>query len=111
MVLTALLRLAFVPFAGSSYIMGVTSIKTRDYVIGGCSYILNVVMQVFIGSSLYNVSSDKPDHEEKHQTQKVMFIVELVITIIVSIIMGLYAKRIARKKLEEYENIKEDNQI
>ena len=56
---TALLRVTFSPYGISSYVMGVTSINPVHYAIGGSSYIINVLMQVLIGCSLYNVSNDK----------------------------------------------------
>ena len=53
----ALLRLSFTPFSFCSYLMGVTSIKPKDFFIGNLSYFVYVSLHVFIGCSFYNIKS------------------------------------------------------
>jgi uncharacterized membrane protein YdjX (TVP38/TMEM64 family) len=48
-----LIRLTFVPFGITSYVLGVSNISMMDYFIGNLSYIVNSCTQSFIGCSLY----------------------------------------------------------
>ena len=54
-----LLRLTFAPFGITSYIMGVSSISLKDYMLGNASYIINSCTQCFIGVSLYTIKLNK----------------------------------------------------
>jgi uncharacterized membrane protein YdjX (TVP38/TMEM64 family) len=92
--MVALLRLTFAPFAASCYILGVTSIGLIDYLIGTLSYGLNEAMQVFIGCSLYTMQKDQGAHESNNQTQVIILVVEIVLTVAITLIMAFYANKL-----------------
>ena len=50
-----MLRLTFFPFGTASTVLGVTEISSSNFMIGTTSYLINCLMQVFIGSQLYHI--------------------------------------------------------
>ena len=62
LVIVALTRLTFAPFGILSHVMGVTTISKWDYFLGNCSYVVNAMMQVFIGCSLYALNAEGNIH-------------------------------------------------
>lgn len=103
----ALLRLTFAPFGISNYILGVTSISVTDYLIGTCSYILNCSLQVFIGCSFYSIQNpsvqpnEEPKNAEQKKLQNTILIVEIFFTMLITTVMGLYAKQLVQRKMDE----------
>ena len=99
--IVALLRLTFAPYAICAYILGVTSVGLFDFIIGSLSYALNEAMQVLIGCSLYSVQ--KGGDANQDNTQIVVLVVEISLTLIVSIFMGYYANGMVPEKLQEFD--------
>lgn len=54
-----LIRMMPIPYSMCSYLLGLTSISLRDYVIGCVSMIIHILMWVFIGTSIKNFSDIK----------------------------------------------------
>ena len=97
-----LMRLTFAPFGVTSYVFGVTSISTKDYMLGNMTYLFNCCSQCFIGCTLYSHNSlSEADKKSTSNTQKITFIIEIVLTVVVTIVMGIVAKNILEKKLKE----------
>lgn len=115
----ALLRLTFAPFGVSNYILGVTSISLTDYMIGTCSYALNCALQIFIGCSFYSIQNpslrpeEGPKSAEQKKLQNSILIIEIVFSLLVTTVMGMYAKRLVQKKMEELNSSTEEvtNQV
>lgn len=109
----ALLRLTFAPFGISNYILGVTSISLTQYMLGTCSYVLNCSLQVFIGCSFYSIQNPtlKPEEEPKSADQKklqnTILIIEIFFTLLVTTVMGMYAKRLVQRKMDELSSQEE----
>ena len=59
MKVTSLIRLTSVPYGIVSYIIGVSNIPFRDYMIGNLPYILTCSTHTFLGCSLYTGSAGK----------------------------------------------------
>ena len=97
----ALLRLTFAPFGVTSYILGVSSISVKSYMMGNSSYIINCCSQCFIGCSLFTATTnvDVKANDYTHLT----FIVEILLTVIITIFIGYIAKNILENKLREQE--------
>ena len=91
--IVALMRLSFLPLGISSYILGVSSIRFRDYAIGNLSYIIMVCNPCFIGCFLSN-------HTTNNAT-KLTFLVQIFISILVTAMGGKAAKSILSTKMEE----------
>jgi len=85
--------------------MGVSSIKFWDFAIGHISYIFMSTSLCFIGCSLYTaVDNEKgglSTEQQEHQKnlQRVTFIIEIIFTVIVTIVIGYVSKNILEKKL------------
>ena len=94
------MRLTFAPFGVTSYVFGVTSITLKDYMLGNLSYVFNCCSQCFIGCSIYHAANSTPAHVD---STKVTFIIEIALTIVVTIIIGIIAKNILETKLKEQE--------
>ena len=105
-----LVRLTFfAPFGITSYILGVTNISVMDYMLGNITYIFNSCTQCFIGCSLYTAVQHHPGEKgaeikaESSSGSHWAFIIEILLTIIVTIFIGHIAKNILERKLEERE--------
>ena len=108
--IVALLRLTFAPFAVSCYVLGVTSIALFDYIIGSLSYVLNEAMQVFIGCSLYTMQKSGNEGGD-NKTQVYILIVEIILTVAITLIMGFYANKLVKEKLEMEGDQKMDDNM
>ena len=109
MVFMALVRLTFSPYGITSHVLGVTSIHPVHYILGCSTYIVNAVLQTFIGCSLYNVSkqsdssSTNMDGDEDSSLETTVFLIELVLTCIITFFVGMYAKKVIQGKLSRFE--------
>jgi NhaP-type Na+/H+ and K+/H+ antiporter len=74
-----------------------------DFIIGSLSYGLNEAMQVLIGCSLYSVQ--KGGDANQDNTQIVVLVVEVSLTLIVSVFMGYYANTMVSEKLLEHDRL------
>lgn len=54
--LVALLRLMFIPFGLTSYLLGVTSVAFWDYLIGTTSVIIKIMLIVLVGCTIWEAS-------------------------------------------------------
>lgn len=98
--IVTLIRVAPGPFGGISYLIGVTDIKAKDYVIGNFGYIARIVPRVYMGCLMYNISkgedqtmSDPDASEEDSTTNDVLFWVNFVLSLASGFILGYCAKR------------------
>lgn len=99
----ALLRLTYAPFGITSYLMGVSSISLNDYMFGNITYIFNCCTHCFIGVSLYTTKLMGKDSEHEKNVTRITLIVEICLTIIVTVAIGIISKQILEKKLKERE--------
>jgi uncharacterized membrane protein YdjX (TVP38/TMEM64 family) len=103
----ALLRLTFAPFGITNYILGVTSISVTDFLLGTLSYVLNCGLQVFIGCSFYSIQNptllpnEEPKSADQKKLQNTILIVEIFFTMLITTVMGLYAKQLVQRKMDE----------
>ena len=54
--IVALIRLAPLPFATITYVLGVTRVKTKDFFIGSLSYVIRSTPRIYLGCLMYEVS-------------------------------------------------------
>ena len=87
-----LTRLTFAPFGLTSYLFGVTSINLCQFLLGTCSYSVNILMQAFIGCSLFAMQQNHEADNQQSKTEYLIFVIELSITVCVTAVMGYYAK-------------------
>ena len=50
-----LLRITFFHFGICSYVLGVTKISAMDFMIGTTTYLVNILMDTFVGAQLYHM--------------------------------------------------------
>ena len=50
-----LLRITFFHFGICSYVLGVTKISTMDFMVGTSSYLVNIMMDTYVGAQLYHI--------------------------------------------------------
>ena len=100
----ALLRLTLTPYGIASHIMGVTSIRTVDYFVGTCAYGMVLIMQVFLGCSIYSVGTTnfKEGMSKQSTAKSVIFLIEVALTVVITIGMAYYAKNMIQGHLSEY---------
>lgn len=102
--LVALIRLMFLPFGFSSYLLGVTSVTLLDYMVGSSVYIVKIMLFVFLGCSIYQASEDCQDGQHNN-TAMIILITEIVLTVIATIVITIWAKIYFDKKYEEFEKM------
>jgi len=99
--IVALIRLTFAPFGITSYILGVSDISLCDYLLGNLTYIFNCTAQCFIGCSLYEAAVNENNvlsHKQQNDT-RISFMIEVVLTVLITIAIGVVSKNIIEKKL------------
>lgn len=101
----SLLRVMFTPFSLLSHVFGVTSISVYQFCLGNLSYSIICLAQVFIGASFYKLSTNDFGLAMKKESKfkKIMFVIELILTLVITLGMSWKAKTLIQKKLDEYE--------
>jgi uncharacterized membrane protein YdjX (TVP38/TMEM64 family) len=56
--LVSLLRLMFIPFGLTSYLLGVTSVSFWDYLIGSLVYLIKIALIVIVGCTIWEASEE-----------------------------------------------------
>ena len=86
----ALLRLMFIPYGLTSYVLGVTCVSVLDYMIGTSVYIVKIMLCVFIGCSIYQASEEAQD-DKGNKNYLIILIIEIVLTVIITIAITIWA--------------------
>ena len=97
------MRLSGVPYEASNYILGMTSVSLADYAIGSIAYFPNIVVFVFIGSSLNDLGAIFNGTYQGSNATKVLAIVSVVVAIVLLTVMILFARHELRRITEEKE--------
>lgn len=92
-----LLRLIFIPFGFTSYVLGVTSIPFCPYMLGTSVYCLKCCLYCFLGCALYRINVKKMNGN--HGYENLMFAFEIILTILLTFFISIKAKEIFDKKL------------
>lgn len=111
--IVGLTRLTFAPFGITSYIFGVTDVPLSSYMLGNLSYIVNTCLHSFIGCSLYSgqtvggaggLMKLSAEAQAQHERMtKITLVVEITLTVAVTILIGYVAKNMLQQKMEERE--------
>ena len=96
-----LIRMTFAPFGVTSYIAGVTSMPVVSYCIGNTGYLVNILMQVFIGVSLYGMQGQ--DKSESKSMENTILAIEIGISILITLLLGWFAKGMIEERLNAYD--------
>lgn len=95
-----LLRLVMLPFAITSYLLGVTSAKFWQFAVGSTSYVVKLAIHVYIGCSVYRIELMKA-HGIKASQDNILLFVEVIIVFSCTIIASIYARNILDKKIKD----------
>ena len=105
--LVFLLRLSpVVPFSVFNYVMGVTAVSLRDYVLACIGMIPGTAAYVFIGTTASSLLGDDSEEEDSNDdmasmVQLIVIIVGAIATLIAVVLVSVYAKKALNKVLEE----------
>ena len=120
--IVTLLRLSpVVPFTLFNYIMGLTSVGFREYIVGTVVGIVpGTTAFVFIGTTLQSIGGDESSEEEEEDSSAatvrlVILIVGAVATLVAVVVISKFAKRELQKHLNvmdggEAEVLNKDNE-
>ena len=104
---TVLLRLCpLIPFNAFNYIMGVTSVKFKDYAIGGLGMIPGTIVYVFVGTTIGNIADAASGEFEGGTVTLVLLIVGTVLAFAAIIYITIVVKRYLNKQLAENDKEK-----
>jgi uncharacterized membrane protein YdjX (TVP38/TMEM64 family) len=109
--LVALLRLMFIPFGLVSYMLGVTSVAFCDFFIGTLAYIVKIMLLVLVGCSIWEASEEakKSGKDEETNTQEItILVIEILATIVITVLVTLWAKKKVDAKFDEVEREEEE---
>ena len=95
--MVVLLRLIFIPFGFTSYVLGVTSIPFCPYIIGTSVYCLKCCLYCFMGCALYKINVKKMNN--KHGYENLVFAAEIIFTLLLTIFISIKAKEVFDRKL------------
>lgn len=104
--LVALLRLMFIPFGLVSYMLGVTSVAFWDYFLGTTAIIIKIMLIVLVGCTIWQASEEARKtgkDEETNANEIIILVVEILATIIITVIVTIWAKNTLDEKFAEVE--------
>ena len=97
---TFLLRLCpLIPFNAFNYVMGITSVTFKAYVIGGFGMIPGTIVYVFVGTTIGNISKAASGDFEGGTVTLVALIVGTVLAFAAIIYISIVVKRYLNKQL------------
>ena len=111
----ALIRLAPLPFSSMTYVMGVTRVSIRDFLIGQMSFVFRSAPRIYLGCLMYNASlgqdqsfgDAQPTDDENHQcvsTEDMISAANIIFSILAGVSIGYLAKRKIQAKIKEQQD-------
>ena len=88
------MRLIFIPFGLTNYLLGVTSVSFWRYMFASMTYIFKSSLYTCIGCTMYSV---KFKNVEDKGTENTIFIIEIIFTILLTLIISSIAKKILER--------------
>lgn len=96
-----------VPFAMENYVFGVTRISFIDYLIALIAVLPGCAFYTFIGSTIHELSSDFDEAVKESPLSIVFLVLGLVITVIATVCITLFARRKFRQIQQGMEQRRE----
>ena len=93
-----LIRLMMLPFGVMCYSLGVTSVSVIDYMLGSSFYIIKILIFSILGCSIYS-ATQSPDEDKR--THIAIIIFEIILTLTITIVITVWAKREFDRRYEE----------
>lgn len=98
----ALLRLAFIPFGLTSYLLGVTSVSVFDYMVGTTVFIIQIILVVIMGCCIWQATENAQD-DSGNQNYIAVLIFECILILAFSIIVTIWAMNEFNQRVEAME--------
>ena len=99
---TFLLRLCpLIPYNAFNYVMGVTAVSFKHYVIGGLGMIPGTIVYVFVGTTIGNIADAASGDYEGGTATLVFLIVGTVFAFAAVVYITIVVKRYLNKQLQE----------
>jgi uncharacterized membrane protein YdjX (TVP38/TMEM64 family) len=92
-----LMRMTMFPFSLMSYLLGVTSVSFKNYLLGTSAVCVHVSLWVYIGSTLTMFE----DQDVKHTTTTKLEKAVLAGQVLLAIGLGVYIGRVAKREFEK----------
>ena len=100
-----LLRLCPVlPFNAMNYLMGITSVEAKDYIVGCVGMIPGTLVYVFVGTTISDIADTAKGKSENNTLILVFLIVGSIIGCGGIIYISMVAKRMLNEKLQVDED-------
>lgn len=110
----ALIRLTPVPYSIVSYLIGLTSIKFKDFFLGSFAVICHVFLQIYIGHSINRVTkgAKASDNESNENHQEYLLLgVELIVTFLIGFFVSYKGKALLDKEFLKFAEEEEQEKI
>jgi len=94
-----LMRMTMFPFSMMSYLLGVTSVTFKNYLVGTLSVCLHVVLWLYIGSTLSMFDEDNPKKPGHTNFERAVIAGQVILAISLGFYIGIIAKREFEKSI------------
>ena len=99
---TLLLRFCpLIPYNAFNYVMGVTSVKFKDYAIGAVGMIPGTAVYVFVGTTIGNITEAASGEFEGGAVTLILLIVGTILAFVAIVYITIVVKRYLNKQLAE----------
>ena len=103
--ITFLLRLCpLIPFNVFNYVMGLTNVKTRDYMLAGFGMLPGTIVYIYIGTNIYNIQALISGDYDGGVAPIILLIVGSVLACGGIIYISIVVRRYLKANLEEEEH-------
>ena len=85
------------PFSVMSYLLGMTAVRFRDYLIGSFGVAFHVAMFIYAGSSLTYLDDDSSTQQPKSKLETTVMVLQVVL----AVGLAIYISRLAKKELDK----------
>jgi len=87
------------PFSVMSYLLGMTAVRFRDYLIGSLGVAFHVAMFIYAGSTLKYLDDDSS--QATQQPKSKLETAVMILQAILAVGLALYISRLAKKELDK----------
>ncbi len=94
------MRVTMIPFSVMSYLLGLTSVKFRDYFLGTLAVTIHIAIWLYVGSTLTYFDIEQQGNRKKSNVENAVILVQFIFAIGVAIYISIIAKRELNKRLQ-----------